>query len=964
MSSGGGGSRSRNFRRRSEDEANAEEKEKASSSSASTVSGGGGGKGGSASQTLARSKANKPRSLLSFADDEEEGPARRPAAHRPSPAGSSSSSKHASVHKVISSKERAASTPLPKASILQPQAGEYTKEKLLELQKNARPLGSLPKTSVQLPPSSVIVEPPKPVKAETSAEPVIVLKGLEGLVRTVAVHEKEEAPAAPRQKRVQDEEMQEAEELEEKGGDIERRRLAGLGINGRGKDPSLIPDQATINAIRAKRERLRQSRVAAPDYISLDGGGAPTRSGGLSSDEEDNDFRGRISLLGEKVESASRKGVFESFEERTAVVERRVVETGVSGEVDEEDEEERIWEEEQFRKGLGKRFEEASSGKGVNAPLAVPAIQPQPSVYSESTLQSISNSVSLDAGFGVSRSAEIMSISQQAEVATRALRESIGKLKETHSRTLSSLVKTDENLSESLSNITSLEKSLSAADDKFVFMQKLRDFIAIMCSFLQDKAPYIEELEEQMQKLHEDRALTVTERRTADNADETAELEAAVNAAMSVLSKGSSTALVSAAATAAQAAAAAAKESLNLPVQLDEFGRDLNRQKRLDIERRAEARKRRKIHSESKRLSSIANDSAYNLIEGESSTDESDNEVGAYESSRQELLQTAELVFSDAAEEYSKLSVVKERFEEWKKLYSSSYRDAYMSLSILHIFSPYVRLELLKWDPLYKQLDFCNMKWHDQLFVYGLQENEENFDPNDPDANLIPELVEQVALPILHHEIKYCWDILSTRMTKNAVFATNLVINYLQPSSKKLGDLVGEVCGRLAEAVENLNVPTWSSFIIRAVPDAAHVAAYRFGRSIRLLRNICLWKDVLASSILEELALDALLTRKLLPHLRSVMPSIHDAITRTERVVASLSGVWSGTSVTGDQSQKLQPLVECVMELGRKLEKRHASGIEEDTVGLARRLKKILVDINEYDKARTILRTFKLKEAL
>lgn len=213
-----------------------------------------------------------------------------------------------------------------------------------------------------------------------------------------------------------------------------------------------------------------------------------------------------------------------------------------------------------------------------------------------------------------------------------------------------------------------------------------------------------------MQKLHENRASAILERRAADNADEMMEVDPAVRAAMSVFSKGGGSSAVAAAATAAQAASAAARESSNLPVQLDEFGRDVNHQKRLDSVRRAEARKRRKARAEAKRMSSIGDSSAFH-IEGESSTDESDSESTAYKSSRDELLQTAEQIFSDAADEFSKLSAVKDMFETWKMLYFSSYRDAYMSLSAPAIFSPYVRLELLKWDPLYEDKDFNDMQW-------------------------------------------------------------------------------------------------------------------------------------------------------------------------------------------------------------------------------------------------------------
>eukprot|EP01018_Ginkgo_biloba_P004025 Gb_08409 [translate_table: standard] len=516
-------------------------------------------------------------------------------------------------------------------------------------------------------------------------------------------------------------------------------------------------------------------------------------------------------------------------------------------------------------------------------------------------------------------------------------------------------------------NITGLEKSLAAAGEKYVFMQKLRDFIAVLCDFLQDKAPFIEELEEQMQRLHEERATAIVERRTADDADEMAEVEAAIGAAVSVLSKGAGTATAAGAAAAAQAAAAAAREGSNLPPQLDEFGRDINLKKRADLKRRAEARKKRRAHAASKKAASLsaADGNAYQHIEGESSSDESDSECRAYQSSRVELLQTAEQIFGDAAEEFSQLSIVKERFEGWKRLFSAAYRDAYMSLSAPAIFSPYVRLELLKWDPLYEDSDLNNMQWHTLLFDYGMPENAGDFEPEDADADLVPGLVEKVALPVLHHEVAHCWDRLSTRGTRNAVSAVQVILNYIPASNEALQELLAAVRMRLAEAVAELQVPTWSIPVINAVSQAARIAAYRFGMSVRLLKNIALWKDILAMPVLEQLALDELLCGKMLPHLRTIVPNIHDAVTRTERVVAALSGVWTGPSYTGELSPRLLPLVEYLTTLGKALEKKQALGASSEyTSGLARRLKKMLVELNEYDKARNILKTFQLKEAL
>lgn len=85
------------------------------------------------------------------------------------------------------------------------------------------------------------------------------------------------------------------------------------------------------------------------------------------------------------------------------------------------------------------------------------------------------------------------------------------------------------------------------------------------------------------------------------------------------------------------------------------------------------------------------------------------------------------------------------------------------------------------------------------LFDYGVPED-------DADANIIPELVEKVAVPILHHQISYCWDMLSTRETEYAVAATSLVFRYVPLSSKALGELVAALRDRLSDAVSDLMV--------------------------------------------------------------------------------------------------------------------------------------------------------------
>ncbi|ESQ40809.1 hypothetical protein EUTSA_v10012615mg [Eutrema salsugineum] len=908
-----GSNRPRNFRRRGDDDgAEIDGKDVSAAAKSSSAP--------SSSKPKKLAASDPKKKLLSFADDEEEEDGPLSVAVKPKNKSGRDRSKSSSrlgisgsSHRLNSSTMESrpssySSTATPLSNVL-PQAGSYTKEALLELQKNTRTL-----------PYS---------RPSANTEPKVVLKGL-----IKPPQEQEQQSLKDVVKQVSDLDFDEEKEDERPEG--------------------MFYDQATIEAILATK---RQSRTApAPDFISLDGSTANHSAVEGISDEEA-DFHG--SLIGARQHKGNGKSVLDFGDEKPTVKE-----STTSSYYEDEDEEDKLWEEEQFKKGIGKRMDEGSNrtanSSGIGVPLH-PQQKPQMYAYHPGTpLASVPNVT-----IGPASSVDTLPMSQQAELAKKALLDNVKRLKESHAKTLLSLTKTDENLTASLMSITALESSLSAAGDKYVFMQKLRDFISVICDFMQEKGSFIEEIEDRMKELNENHAAAILERRIADNDDEMVELGAAVKAAMAVLNtQGSSTSVIAAATSAALAASASIRQQIQ-PVKLDELGRDENLQKRRQAEQRAAARQKRRARFENKRASAMEIDGSSLKIEGESSTDESDSESSAYKELKDKLLQYGDQVFSDASEEYSQLSRVKERFERWKRDYSSTYRDAYMSLTVPSIFSPYVRLELLKWDPLHQDVDFFNMNWHQLLFDYGKPEDGDDFAPDDTDANLVPELVEKVAIPILHHQIVRCWDILSTRETRNAVAATSLVTNYVLSSSEALAELFAAIRSRLVEAIKAITVPTWDPLVLKTVPNAPQVAAYRFGTSVRLMRNICMWKDILALPVLENLALSDLLFGKVLPHVRSIASNIHDAVTRTEKIVASLSGVWTGQSVTRTHSRPLQPLVDCILTLKRILEKRLASGLDDaETTGLARRLKRILVELHEHDHARDIVRTFNLKEAV
>lgn len=95
------------------------------------------------------------------------------------------------------------------------------------------------------------------------------------------------------------------------------------------------------------------------------------------------------------------------------------------------------------------------------------------------------------------------------------------------------------------------------------------------------------------------------------------------------------------------------------------------------------------------------------------------------------------------------------------------------------------------------------------LFNYGLPEGESEISTDDADANLIPQLVEKLVVPILHNQLANCWDMLSTSETDCAVSAMKLVLRYGPFSGSALSNLVAVLRDRLADAVANLKVRSY-----------------------------------------------------------------------------------------------------------------------------------------------------------
>ena len=57
-------------------------------------------------------------------------------------------------------------------------------------------------------------------------------------------------------------------------------------------------------------------------------------------------------------------------------------------------------------------------------------------------------------------------------------------------------------------------------------------------------------------------------------------------------------------------------------------------------------------------------------------------------------------MFDSVVDDFHSLDLIKSRFEEWKFKHADSYQEAYIGLCLPKLFSPFVKLNLVTWNPL------------------------------------------------------------------------------------------------------------------------------------------------------------------------------------------------------------------------------------------------------------------------
>ncbi|KAL3131084.1 hypothetical protein ABBQ38_000395 [Trebouxia sp. C0009 RCD-2024] len=691
--------------------------------------------------------------------------------------------------------------------------GDYSAEKLLELQRNTN----------RLPPSK-----PATDTSQATAQPAFKLSGSFKKAGAGAAAP-EAAKGAAHIPRDPDDEMP----LPAPARPSSRPPLppsapahAGTrGMPGAEEGPGFeAPDADTIRKIKERRARLQHAHLA-PDYIPVAGGGMDTlrdsakaEPGSGSDSEPEAGDQLRMTFLGDtKKRGKATPGVFAQVAEDAQAPD---------DDVDDDDR----WIEEQIKKGTA----------GSADPAAVAAVRSAAAAAAVSAAAAPSGAYArqLDGMAAAPSSTSLWQ--QQPEQLLRAgqdvmltLQQGVAQLQASHSNAQKQLQRTSQNLADSITSIDTFEEQLQSAGTRYTFLQETKAYIADLCDMLQAKSPIVEELQDHMTGLQRHRGQVASDNSTGNDREEMAPAEAAVQAALGVLSRGGAE---PAAAAAAERAADSAEADLlsNLPEKLDEFGRDENVELREEMSRRA--------HKRQNQYRSVPAQPQGAAEErwGDATTDESDSEVTHYRSKRAEALEASASVFADASEEYGSLAAVKHRLEQWKQQQPGAYADAYMSLTVPAVMAPFVRLELLQWDPLLGgSAGFDSQSWYKHLFEYGL-----NGDPStsgngsDPDEELIPRLVTQLVLPLAAHSLQHAWNPFSRRSTAAAKAMLEDLLIYVPPEEAKLQDLLYTVRQRLERAVASTRLPPWPAAATATSRRATIFLARRFGKALRLLHSV------------------------------------------------------------------------------------------------------------------------------
>uniref|UniRef100_A0A8B9LVG0 PAX3 and PAX7 binding protein 1 n=1 Tax=Astyanax mexicanus TaxID=7994 RepID=A0A8B9LVG0_ASTMX len=453
-----------------------------------------------------------------------------------------------------------------------------------------------------------------------------------------------------------------------------------------------------------------------------------------------------------------------------------------------------------------------------------------------------------------------------------------------------------EELQASNSSILQLEDSSQHTAEQYKFLQEMRGYVRDLLECFSEKVPAVLELEAAMHQLLRQRAARRVQRRQDDIKDESAEFSSL--SSQSILK--------------------------DLIVYLCGLSRTRRRQAREQSGKRAEHK------------------------EGLSSDDEeTSTDINSFNLERDRVLKESKKVFEDVVEDFHSLDCIKSRFEVWRKLYFTCYRDAYIGLCLPKLFNPLIRLQLIPWSPLEDECpNFEYMLWFESLLFYGCEELT-NTREEDIDIGLLPAIVERVVLPKLAVLAEQVWDPLSRRETSRLVaFMMRLIKGYptvLHGENRNTQELLRTVVMRIRRSLdEDIFMPLFPKNVLENKNSGPYLFSQRqFWTCVKLLGNILQWDGILSQSTLKELAVDSTLNRYILSALQ-MADFGEDSVEKCRRVVEYFPVHWFSTLKGQQTLPQMENLCRYMKHLATSLYRSSLTASDVDKRNVREHIKEVV----------------------
>ncbi|GCB70578.1 PAX3- and PAX7-binding protein 1 isoform X2 [Scyliorhinus torazame] len=630
--------------------------------------------------------------------------------------------------------------------------------------------------------------------------------------------------------------------------------------------PGEIPDAAFIHAARKRRQMARELGDCPAVEIETSTNRLVREDENDASDDDDEKRRIVFSVK----EKTQRQKIAE--------------EIGIEGSDDEaldtteQDEELKMWEQEQIRKGISVPQVQCSHPTDAaniyyqNSYHAIPYGSSYSLPYTYSTYGTTeSKPIKTDNAIAFKPSINEMP-PVTIDLVKKRLKDRLDSMKEVHKTNQQRLDKLHEDLENSSKTIERLE-GITDDSGRYRFFQEMRGYVRDLLECFNEKVPLVNDLESAMHQLLKQRAARFVQRRQDDIKDESSEYS----------SHSSKTVMAP---------------------SLDSFGRDRalyqeNAKQRRIAEREARRARRRLAREQAGKMAEHH--------EGLSSDDEeTSTDINSFNIENDRIVNESRKVFEDVLDDFCTLDCIKTRFEVWRQIYYTHYKDAYIGLCLPKLLNPLVRLQLIKWNPFEPNCrDFESMLWFESLLFYGCEEGQ---DPqmDDVDTYLLPAIVEKVVLPKLTGLAENDWDPLSSSQTSRLVkLMRKLVEGYpsiVNGENKYTQTLLKTIVLRIRKTVdEDVFVPLYPKSALENKNSGPYLFFQRqFWSALKLLDNILQWTGIISNRALQELTVDSLLNRYILLALQNSDPG-DDSLKKCQSLITCLPKHWF-VNLKGDKS--------------------------------------------------------------